>query len=577
MDPAHPPTPHPTDAPAPAGRAVTSISSEGQAAVTALARALEVYDPDAALRASLVASVIRRVATASHTPHDIEADAIAAALLTDVGALVAHGGTAISDELDLTRNVLVAGMVARLPTLGGAARALRHRFERWDGTGGPHALSGSRIPAAARLLAVASRLVGRPRAGQPTHLTARLIEIQARAGTELDPNLVDHTVEVVRAGNLDTISGGVDAGLALLDDLVGHRRAADAPLSAILSIGAAIDAADRVDEVLGLITEHARSALGAASVSIGRLDTGRASVDVLVNTGDLGAGVERFPVTESYSILEHAHLSAIAGGVPIARTMSDTSDVATIEELTERGLASEIAAPISIGDRPWGVVWATTRAGQRELDDGDVEVLRIVASQVGRGVQQAERFAELEQLALRDPLTGLGNRRVLEATLRDIFARSPIDRQDTAVIMCDVDGLKFVNDTMGHEVGDELLAGVGTTLRAAVQGYPNTTVCRVGGDEFCIVVDGGGLLSGPAIARRAEELFERTGENRSLSVGLAVATFEMDSPSDLLRAADENQYANKRRRRTPGAEVGTVGDDSGLGGHPGRRRRRDVG
>lgn len=534
-----------------AGRAAAvTVPTEGEAAVAALARALEIYDPDASRRAGYVASLVHLIAEVALIPADVEADAIAAALLGDVGALVAHGPpTPPNDELDLTRTVLVAGLVERLPGLGGAGRALRHRHERWDGAGGPHGLAGTRIPLASRLLAVAARVVGRPAPGEAPHVTARLADTVARSGTELDPELVDAVVAVIRGGRLDVDGVTADTGLALLDDLVIERRLASSPLDALLSIGAAIDATDRMEEVIELIAGHARAALGASSVSIGRFDPEEGTVDVLVNVGDLARGGERYPADEVYALAEHPHLAVLLDGTAYARTASDSTDPAGGRELVDRGLASEIAAPIMIGDTPWGVVWATTRAGQRELTERDVETLRLVASQVATGVTHAARFAELEELALRDPLTGLGNRRVLEATLREVFARPAIERQDTALIMCDVDGLKDINDTLGHGVGDKVLVEVADALREAVLDFPNATVCRIGGDEFCVVVDGGGLLSAPAIARRVNELFERTGDQRSLSTGVAAVTFDMRTPSDLLRAADENQYEDKRRRK----------------------------
>ncbi|HEV8296442.1 MAG TPA: GGDEF domain-containing protein, partial [Acidimicrobiales bacterium] len=172
-----------------------------------------------------------------------------------------------------------------------------------------------------------------------------------------------------------------------------------------------------------------------------------------------------------------------------------------------------------------------------------------------------------EALALRDPLTGLGNRRVLDAKLRRIFARPPIARQDTAVIICDVDGLKDVNDNLGHAAGDAVLLEAADALRLAVAGIVDATVCRIGGDEFCVVIDGGGLLQAEPVAERAQRLFARI-DTRSMSCGIAIATINMHTPGDLLRAADEAQYLQKRQRRglavVPGEEVD----------HP-RRRYRD--
>jgi diguanylate cyclase (GGDEF)-like protein len=340
------------------------------------------------------------------------------------------------------------------------------------------------------------------------------------------------------------------------------------PIEALTSIGAAIHAADRIDDVLALIAEHARRALRAQIVSIGRIDHTDQVVEVLVNVGELGPGEERFPATSSVPLAQFPPYSAFRTGEPHAFSRTDApDDGGEAGYLATRRLQSELAVPIRVDGDPWGVVSAGSRSGRRELDDNDLGTLRLVAAQIAAGVVQATRVAELESLALRDPLTGLGNRRVLDAKLRQVFHRSPISRQDVAVIMCDVDGLKEVNDTQGHATGDAVLLEAADALRLAVIGLPDATVCRIGGDEFCVVLDGQALLMAGPVAERAQRLFAR-GDDRSMSCGVALATIEMHTPADLLRAADEAQYQQKRLRRgrTEPVEPGE---------RAGRRARRD--
>ena len=77
-----------------------------------------------------------------------------------------------------------------------------------------------------------------------------------------------------------------------------------------------------------------------------------------------------------------------------------------------------------------------------------------------------------------------------------------------------------------------------------------TTICRIGGDEFCMVIDGGALLTAHEIATTVERLFERSGDgDRSISCGVAFADHDTPTRSDLLRAADINQYETKRARK----------------------------
>ena len=115
--------------------------------------------------------------------------------------------------------------------------------------------------------------------------------------------------------------------------------------------------------------------------------------------------------------------------------------------------------------------------------------------------------------------------------------------------MCDVDGLKIVNDTRGHAAGDQLLIEAAQALAEAAGTVTNSTTCRIGGDEFCIILDGGGMLSAEPVMNMALRLFAETGPDRSLSCGIAFATTDVAGPGDLLRAADEAQYEQKRIRK----------------------------
>jgi diguanylate cyclase (GGDEF)-like protein len=192
----------------------------------------------------------------------------------------------------------------------------------------------------------------------------------------------------------------------------------------------------------------------------------------------------------------------------------------------------------------------------------------VVATQAAIGVAHTERLAGLETLALRDPLTGLGNRRVLDEKLRAIFRRPPLDRQDCALIMCDVDELKIVNDTLGHAVGDRVLLETANALRTAVAGLDAVTICRIGGDEFCVVLERGGLLHAQAIADRVAQIVARSENGRSVSCGIAIAA-SIETPSQLLRAADVAQYEQKRARKG-----GTRAEFEAVGRR--RRARRDL-
>ena len=158
----------------------------------------------------------------------------------------------------------------------------------------------------------------------------------------------------------------------------------------------------------------------------------------------------------------------------------------------------------------------------------------------------ARTQAELAELALRDALTGLHNRRFLDDHLEALLQSS---EKPVAVIFLDVDDFKLVNDTHGHDMGDAVLAAVGRRLSGVARS--TDIVVRLGGDEFVIVCVGAGTAEAAAIAGRAlaaitEPIVVRETEIRvHASAGVVAADGEI-GPGELLDAADAAMYRAKR-------------------------------
>lgn len=164
----------------------------------------------------------------------------------------------------------------------------------------------------------------------------------------------------------------------------------------------------------------------------------------------------------------------------------------------------------------------------------------------------ARRSAEasLTRQALHDPLTGLLNRYALTDRLASALTRLYRSEEYVAVIFCDLDGFKHLNDTLGHRAGDELLITIAERLRAVMR--PMDTVARLGGDEFVMVCQG---LADPTQAkvigeRIREAILEPfTLEGRkfgvTMSVGIATTADASARAADLLRRADLAMYRAK--------------------------------
>ncbi len=168
----------------------------------------------------------------------------------------------------------------------------------------------------------------------------------------------------------------------------------------------------------------------------------------------------------------------------------------------------------------------------------------------------------LAHQATHDPLTDVGNRAGLLDRLHVALARSRRSGRRVAVLFCDLDGFKAVNDRFGHDVGDRMLVEVASRIRGGVR--PSDTVARTGGDEFVVVCDDlDDLAQAQAIADRVTQAVEGspvrvdgTDLGVAISIGIALADAVLDTPDRLLHAADVAMYRAKEdgRGRAPGAD-----------------------
>jgi diguanylate cyclase (GGDEF)-like protein len=179
-------------------------------------------------------------------------------------------------------------------------------------------------------------------------------------------------------------------------------------------------------------------------------------------------------------------------------------------------------------------------------------------------IQQAGEYAalrlanlrlreKLHDQSIRDPLTGLYNRRFLEATLEQELHRSGRHHTGLGVIMADIDKFKVFNDSFGHTAGDIVLKEVAALLRRSVR--TEDIVCRYGGEEFLIVLPDSSLES---VSERAEQLRDAIAklelQHAGHALGKVTASFGISfsqdgvlTPEILLRYADEALYESKRR------------------------------
>ena len=173
----------------------------------------------------------------------------------------------------------------------------------------------------------------------------------------------------------------------------------------------------------------------------------------------------------------------------------------------------------------------------------DFDLVQLFAAQVSIALQNAEVFQAVEIRARTDDLTGLLNHGTFEEWLEKSARESGV----YSVIMLDLDDFREVNNTLGHQAGDDLLRSIAATLRHA--GRDTDLVFRYGGDEFAFLLPGTDAAGALRVAERARDAVKSTGDSVTASVG--VSTFPVDGATarDVLLAADRACFVAKHDGR----------------------------
>jgi diguanylate cyclase (GGDEF)-like protein len=320
-----------------------------------------------------------------------------------------------------------------------------------------------------------------------------------------------------------------------------------ARLRALLDIAKVIGAS-RTEDLVEALAESARRAVDGASLSISRWDRERGLLRTLVNVGLLGPGETRFPADETYSMEPWPEVvGLVEDRMSFVSTRGDGTPEG--EHLAELRKASGISVPILVEARVWGELWAARTEGQTPYTEADLDFAEAVATQVAAGVVQAEHLIRIEGLAFTDPLTGLANRRAVDERLDEALGLHASAGRTVSIVLADINRLKQVNDSFGHEAGDRLIVSVAQAVSRASGLTEHGLAARIGGDEFCVVVDGEPLSVSVQVAEELCRLVDSQPMSTGISCGVAsteVLPGPVENATRLFRLADAAQYRAKR-------------------------------
>ncbi len=217
------------------------------------------------------------------------------------------------------------------------------------------------------------------------------------------------------------------------------------------------------------------------------------------------------------------------------------------------GAGWSAVAPLLFRERALGVLVVAGRP--RPFREERLEMLASLADTAAVAIENAQLFEEVKALSLLDPLTGLANRRALERDLAREFAAARRGRLLSAVLF-DIDGFKRFNDTLGHIAGDQALRTLGGVLLQECRAM--NLAARYGGDEFLALMSDTDSAGAETFAQRTRSCFCQAvagaGAPLDLTYGIAEYDPSMDTPAQLIAAADRALYRAKGRSGSADAE-----------------------
>ncbi|HBY60921.1 MAG TPA: hypothetical protein DEH78_13950 [Solibacterales bacterium] len=511
----------------------------------------------------------------------------AASLLHDIGKLavpehiISKPGRLTPEEFEKMKihPIIGAEIIETVQFPYPVAPIVLAHHEKWNGTGYPHGLRGDQIPVGARILSVVDCMDAlaseRPyRRAIPLDEAVKFIE--SEAGKSYDPKIVallkagytryeaklrsaaQAGAKAVLSHDLKVEKGEApDAGFESSDGdrprmregapdfltcIAGARHEAQMLFELVQSLGDSLSLQDTLSMMagrLGKLIEY-----DALAVYLRKDGVLQPEYVIGVDARFLG----------SLSIPEGHGLSGWVAErkAPILNGAASVEAGYLNNDKMFCSLNSALAVPLLRQEEVVGVL--TLYSLRRDAFSLDQQrVLQAIAAKLTMSIENARRFEQAESSATVDYLTGLPNARSLFLRLDEEIHRCRRGRQTLAVMVCDLNNFKLVNDRFGHVAGNRVLQGIAAQIPARLR--RSDYVARMGGDEFVVLLPG---LPAEALPARIAELDQTViavcrevcGEDVvSLSCGVAFLEQDAALAEDLLTIADRRMYQYKAESR----------------------------
>ena len=445
------------------------------------------------------------------------------------------------------------------------APIVRSHREKWDGTGYPAGLRGEQIPLGARILAVVDcldALVSTRGYRGAYSLEQGIQHVQAESGKSFDPQVVEilanYYSELERRA--EDPPAAVQSG-TLPPFNVSPIAAARQEVQQLFALAQDLGSSLSLDETFSVLSQHVKQLCphDTLAVYIRREDRLETEYATGLDCQQVGSAV----VPWGHGICGRAAAAAtpLLNEDPMGHPGTDHPACPCVGGSTS--LRSSLAIPLEGFSGVAGVLCVYAQKKNAFTED-HLRVLSAAATKVAVSVENALKYRQVERSAVTDMLTELPNARSLFLHLDSELSRAQRTGQTIAVLVCDLDGFKQINDRFGHLEGNRVLRAVARALRSQCREYD--TVARLGGDEFVVVLPGQQPESVSAKMETFTSVVAQAGYDTvgtaslGISVGVAYYPEDGEDAEALLAAADQRMYQEKQRRgaAAAGADASSV-------------------